>query len=242
MSNLAVRPTLEPLLTKSQEVVILRVIGTSLLSIRRSWSAALAVALILGGSSGCGETVDVQNEDASPPTVKMDIHDLELGTGITDVTSDCCMLRRAIQPAKTLPILASGEDAQSGVTSLQVEAIVIRRCRGTDSFGIAREGLLEEKVVLARSAAEASTTTAPKTLAAGGNFRLQDHIDGECPPILVEDETGIHKRARQLLQFCGVRLSSTAQNGRQLTGSTKTVFIVPGQPESGSFPCPEVAF
>jgi hypothetical protein len=200
------------------------------------------ILAVVGGGASCGGTADTSAEDATPPTVKIDVHQLENGTGITDATDQCCQIRRAIQPAKVLPVLASGEDAESGVVSLEIAATVIQRCRGIDSLGITREGLFEIEVQIGAATAPAGTNTAPAQLAAGGNFRLADQSSNHCPPIQVEDETGIHNRDRQLLEFCGARVFARARNGKGTVASTKTILIVPGLPGSGAFPCPGIPF
>jgi hypothetical protein len=196
---------------------------------------------IVGGGASCDGKVDTSAEDATPPTVKIDVHQLENGTGITDATDQCCQIRRAIQPAKVLPVLASGEDAESGVVSLEVAATVIQRCRGVDSLGITRDGLFEIEVRIGATTAPAGTAT-PAQLTAGGDIRLADQSSNHCPPIQVEDETGIHNRDRQLLEFCGARVFARARNGKGTVASTKTILIVPGLPGSGAFPCSEIPF
>ena len=166
----------------------------------------------------------------------------ENGTGITSVSDQCCQIRRAIQPAKVLPVLASGSDAESGVVFVETVASVIQRCRGVDSLGITRDGMFDIEVQIGATAAPVGITTPPTQLIAAGNLRLADQGSNHCPPIQVEDEAGVHDRDRQLLEFCGARVFARARNGKGTVASTKTILIVPGPPTSGAFPCPAIPF
>ena len=93
------------------------------------------------------------SNDPTPPTLELDVHELENGTGITSVSDQCCQIRRAIQPAKVLLVLASGSDPESGVAVVETVATIIQRCRGVDSLGIKRDGMFETEVQIVATAA-----------------------------------------------------------------------------------------
>ena len=179
--------------------------------------------------------------DSTLPTVTMDAHGLEQGTGITTVNDQCCQIRPANQPGKLLPIVASADDPESDIASIEIRADAIKRCQGTDSLGVTRIGLFDTDIPLGTTSAP-SGPTAPTRLVANANFRLSDYSTGGCPPIQVEDATGIHNRDRQLLQSCGARLLARARDGKGLVTSTRTILIVGGQPLSAALPCPQAPF
>lgn len=194
------------------------------------------------------KTLPANPGDTTPAQVKLDVHgsgyeEAYPNSGTPGVTSECCLFRLTVPSLNPLTFVASAEDPESGVALLEIEAVVIRRCQDVDLFGNpSAVRLFEERLSVGSTGAAAGATGQPATRLVNGAFRMADQEAGLCPRATVQDQFGTHTVERTLLRFCGVRMRALAQNGAGVAGTTRAFLMVPGVPDSGAFPCPEVPF
>src|SRR5215510_5919919 len=84
--------------------------------------------------ASCKTTVRINPSDMTAPIVKMDLYGVkEPGQNFIGF-ADCCNLRRTVGISDVLTLVASAEDRESGISSLEIVAVVISECRVIQSF------------------------------------------------------------------------------------------------------------
>jgi len=224
----------------------------------KPWLSQFLVVTIALQLVACKAPVRINPFDKTQPIVKMDLYGVD-EPGYDFISfSDCCMIRRTVRISDELNILASAEDRESGITSLEIVAIVISECKVIQRFNngrgippappVGQITLLQSEHVLgANDAAEGSANSLPQLLLAKAKTHLRD-FSQDCGPIkyVYKDDpfdppiTVI--QANQETTFCGVRVFARAKNGVGQTHSTATVLLVEGPPRSGAFRCASVPF
>jgi hypothetical protein len=149
-------------------------------------------------------------------------------------------------------LVASAEDADSGITSVEIVATEITECMVSRSFQgrrgvpagppVGQRRLRETEHVLGSATATASPL--PRTRLVNATLRLAD-FEPQCDPIkfAVNDDPPTYVIiAEQSMTFCGARVFTRGRNGAGGTDSTRTGLIMEGPPQSSSFPCASVPF
>jgi hypothetical protein len=199
--------------------------------------------------------VTVPTADATPPIVKMDLY---FGDEVGELANNFGGWRRSVRMTEELTLVASAEDAESGISTLEIVAMVINECDVTRSFPgpgpgaphgppVGQTTLQQNERVLASASAAAAgnTTSLPQTRLANAKMRLEDLKPEPCGPVkfwVNDDPPTAVTIAERSTTFCGVRVFARAQNGTGQTQSTDTGFFVEGPRGSGAFPCVSVPF
>ena len=100
----------------------------------KPWLSQFLVITIALQLAACKTPVRIDPSDKTQPIVKMDLYGVDEPGSDFIPFSDCCMIRRTVRISDELNILASAEDRESGITSLEIVAIVISECKVTQRF------------------------------------------------------------------------------------------------------------
>jgi hypothetical protein len=221
----------------------------------KQWLSQFLVITIALQLAACKTAVRIDPSDKTQPIVKMDLYGLD-EPGYDFISfSDCCRVRRTVRISDELNILASAEDIESGISSLEIvavvysECVVIRSFRGSrgvpDGPPVGQRNLRQIEHVLASTSVttKESANSLPQKLLAKAKTRLKDLSPEPCPSIkffVNDDPPTAVTIAEQGTTFCGVRVFARAKNGLGQTQSTATILLVEGPPGSGAFPCAAV--
>lgn len=226
---------------------------------RRSGRAGTVVVCLSAMALAACKTVAIPAADQTAPVVRMDIYGIDEPDATFLDFRDCCTLRRTVGLGDELTIVASAEDADSGIQSVEIVATVITECLVTRSYpgkgpvpGGPPEGTMvlrqTEQVLASSDGSGAANASAPETRLVNAKTRLVDLAPEACGPVTVSiredpaDPPLTATVAERATTFCGVRFFARGKNGVGGTHSTATALIVEGPPRSGAFPCRSVPF
>jgi hypothetical protein len=103
---------------------------------RTAWLVGIAIMI---AAAGCGETIDIDPADTTPPTIGLDVFGIPLQGGAASqpnpetLTDTCCDVTRSVAANTNLDLIGTVRDAESGVARARIWQDLRVTCRDPNS-------------------------------------------------------------------------------------------------------------